>query len=282
MFRLEGDSKIIHKPTVGLAIQNINEDYHELFDPKQVPENIGIRIQHLCKNSTLSQVKVGIDDILLQVEHTSIDSYGECNVEWSKGKVPFSSIVKRKEKGSVIHFQVYRNKTKRVSDIYHVLQDTPALFGIREYFPYIETIPYEIIGGIVFMNLSINHLSDERFVFLSYLILQNSLDRPRVIISHIFPDSSNLHHGIVSPGNLVKRINDQDVYTIQDMQKQLLKPIIEPKTKTPYLKIETDSSNIIYLKLSEIVAHDQSLAKKYKFQLSDDWNRVKQIASKST
>lgn len=272
------DSIIVHKPTVGFSVQNINLDYHEMFDPDKVPDNIGVRIQQLCQLTSLREVNIKTGDILLEVEHIPVDSHGECNVKWSKGKIPFSSLVKRKEKGSIIHFKIYRNSSKTISDIYHILQDTPALFGIRDYFPFVDTIPYEIVGGIVFMDLSINHITDERFIFLSYLILQNKLDIPRLLISHIFPDSTNLHYNIISPGNLVKNINDHPVNSVKELQNKMTSPTFYQGK--PYLKIETDDGNVLFLTIHGLVEHDRAISKKYNFPLSKSWKALSKHASK--
>jgi S1-C subfamily serine protease len=273
------NSLIIHKPTVGFSVQNINLDYHDMLNQNVIPADIGVRIQQLCKLTSLREVDINVGDILLEVDHNRIDSHGECNVKWSKGKVPFSSLVKRKERGSIIHFKIYRNSSKVISDIYHVLQDTPALFGIREYFPFIDTIPYEIVGGIVFMDLSINHITDEKFIFLSYLILQNKLDQPRLLISHIFPDSANLHYNIISAGNLVNKINDNPVSSVQDLRSSMMHPIFYQQEA--YFKIETDDGNVIYLKIPGIIDHDQTLSKKYHFTLSESWEKLSNYASNS-
>lgn len=275
---LRENSVIIHKPTVGFAVQNINIDYHEMFDNKLVPPDTGVRIQQMCRKTSLHEVGIQLGDILLEVDGSPVDSHGECKVNWSKGKVPFSSLIKRKEKGGIVHFKIYRDKTQKVSNIYHVLQDTPSLFGIREYFPYVDTIPYEIIGGVVFMDLSINHITDERFIFLSYLILQNKLDRPKLFISHIFPDSSNLHYDIISPGDMIDSVNDIKVTSVKTLRQAIKKPI---KSKDMYyLKIATLSGNVIYLTIDGIVSHDTKLSNKYNFNLSKSWQKMAKYASK--
>ena len=134
------------------------------------------------------------------------------------------------------------------------------------------------MGGIVFMDLSINHLTDERFIFLSYLILQNKLDRPKLFISHIFPDAANFLYNIVSIGNIIHRVNDRRVRTVADLVRSMVKPI--KSQDQYYLKLETQDGNVIYLTIDEIVAHDRLLAKKYNFNLSATWRKMAKYASK--
>ena len=147
---------------------------------------MGVIIKSITNKSPLKKLDISVNDIILKIDNFKIDTFGEIRVDWSKGKLPFSSLIKRKRPGEILKLQIFKIKDKSIKTIKVELKGVNKIMPIREYFPYIEKIPYEIFGSLVFMNLSLNHLENEMFLSLSYLLIQNKIDNGKVIITHQF------------------------------------------------------------------------------------------------
>ena len=81
---------------------------------------------------------------------------------------------------------------------------------------------YEIFGGMIFMDLCKNHLSlynnSNVLNLTNYNLLKNQRKK-RVIISNIFKGSSISKLENLMPGDLIKKINNKEINTLQDFRK---------------------------------------------------------------
>ena len=262
---------IIYKACMGLTTQNINPDMGQIIEQCGVPAEQGIRILHLSKNSKLREQGVQKDDILLSLNNSLIDTFGEISVPWSIGKVPYSSLIKRKNPGDQIRLQILSFKTKQIREVSYVLQGSNEVVPIRDCFPHVERVEYEMYGGMVFMNLSMDHLMMDKYIYLSHYIMENRLDEPRVIITHIFPDSEVVPFEVLQSGNIIKTINGKKIRTLDDIRSAFSKSVTRHGNKYLYLKTNTDQ--VLYRKLDNIFKEDLKISKSYRFDLSPSWKK---------
>lgn len=268
---------IIFKPCMGLTTQNINPDMGDIIEKCGVSAEQGVRILHVSKRSKLREQGVRQDDILLALNDTPIDTFGEISVKWSIGKVPFSSLIKRKNPGDKVRLQILSFKTKQIREISYSLQGSNMVVPIRDCFPHIEQVDYEIYGGMVFMNLSMDHLMMDRYIYLSHYIMENRLDEPRVILTHIFPDSEVVPFAVLQPGNIIKTVNGKRIRTLDDIRSAFAEPVTRHDSK--YLYLRTNTKQVLYRKLDNIFKEDLKISKSYQFDLSPSWKACYQAHS---
>lgn len=263
---------IIHTAGIGMTVQFMNPDMAELVQPYGVPEKEGVRILSISKHSVIRKLGIRPDDILLNIDGVAIDVFGEINVDWSIGKVPFSSLIKRKNPGDTFTLRYLSHKSMQQQEVEVTLQGMNQVLPIREYFPYKEELDYEIFGGIVFITLTLNHLEQDDYLYLSDYIMNHKLDSKQVLISHVFKDSEIYPYNILGKGDIVERINNIRIYTVDDVRRALETPTYH--NGEAYMYVKTKSKSTLYRKLSNVFKEDAVLAKRYHYNLSPFWKQM--------
>ncbi len=264
--------KILYRPTMGITIQNINTDLSDILRDCRIPNNRGVLIKSITNKSPLKKHGIVVNDIILKIDNFNIDTFGEIRVDWSKGKLPFSSLIKRKRPGDVLELTVFKIKDRSIKKVKVKLQGVNRIMPIREYFPYIEKIPYEIFGSLVFMNLSLNHLENEIFMPLAYLLMKNQIGDGKVVITHQFPNSNLSHYNITSPGQIVKTLNNLPISNLDDLRQAMLYPIKKPKSY--YFKLEMDDGSILYINLKKMYKEDINFSEQYSYKATKGWKEL--------
>lgn len=267
-----GKNRILYRPTMGITIESVNPDLSQLLRNYGIEKNQGVIIKSMSEKSQLRKLGIEPHDIIVKIDDYKIDNFGEIDVEWYKGKLPFSSLIKRKQIGDKLTLKVYSRKAAKLKTVEVVLHGIDKIMPIRDYFPYIETIPYEIFGSMVFMNLSLNHFEHKEFLPLTNLLLQDKMGKGKVIISHQFPNSTLSHYEIIRPGQVVSRLNRIEINNINELRKAMMHPI--RKKKKLYFKLELVDGTLLYLKLKTIYQEDMLHQKQYQFNLTRGWKNL--------
>ncbi len=261
--------KILFRPTLGITIQKINPGLANILKGCNINHNRGVMIKSITNNSPLKKYGIVKGDIITKINEYNIDNFGEIRVTWSKGKLPFSSLIKRMAPGDRLNLKVLGIGDKILKEIEVKLEGINKVMPIRHYFPYLEKIPYEIYGSLVFMNLSLNHLENDLFLPLAYLLIDNKIGDGKVIITHIFPDSSLNHYDIVHAGQVIKSLNNKEISSIDDLRKAMMTPL--QKENSLYFHLVTENGSQLYLDLETIYKEDIKYSKEYGFKLTPGW-----------
>ena len=256
--------KLICTPYFGCKFVNCNADYFEnigIYDIK----DIGIIVSDIVSETPISNIGIENGDILLKYNEMVIDNYSECNVPWSSEKEALNDILKRYTVYDVVPISFYSIKKKKVITTKLDFSKYTKL-NIRTLFPKFEKIDYEIFGGLIFMNLSSNHLtmfdSGEVLInLLKYNLLKNKSDK-KVIIVNVLKGSTVSRLEAIPKGDLMKKVNNKDISTLEDLRK-----IINSLNKKSNITITTELGNIVTLSLKNIVKDEQFLSKEYNYEI---------------
>ena len=134
-------------------------------------------------------------------------------------------------------------------------------------YPSIETIPYFIIGAVVFMDLNINHIKNNSTSFLSILSDTEELLKPHLIVSFVFPNSKIDILNNITKDNLITKVNNIDVCCLNDFKKALNKPIII--NDKLYIKIESDKGKSIIMLIDDLIEQDILFSNQYGYSLNE-------------
>ena len=133
---------------------------------------------------------------------------------------------------------------------------------------------YFIIGGIVLMNFSLNHLLNvvKNNINLLYIMAKpEELLKPRVIITFIFPNGKvNILNNITSD-SFLEKINDIEIKQISEIKHALSKPILINGKK--YIKLENDNGKYVILSIEEIIKEDLLFSNIYKYPLNNNFHK---------
>lgn len=251
--------KLLRKPFLGVLFNNATPALVEYLGN---PPPGGLYVVETYKGSPLHKAGVQSGDMIYSINNYPIDIFGELDIPWSQDKMSIVDFVGRLMVGDTIDLVVYRDgKRKNVSFSF----DQSELAPIRAIYSAYEKIEYETIGGLVVMQLALNHLP----LFLQtmpelarYMELKNQLE-PALIITHIFPDSVAARTRSLSTGAIISEVNGKPVKTLQEFRSA-----VRLGAKNKVLTIKTSENAFAVLPYEEITRNEQRLADTYYFRVS--------------
>lgn len=261
-------TKFLRKPMLGCEFNYGSKDMITFL---KNPEPGGLYITRVYKNSLLDLAGVQAGDMLYAINGHIFDLYGETNVPWSEDKVPVSALLNRCSIGQEMELVLYRNGEKIVKNFaFNFVNPVP----IKKYYPMYEEVKHEIIGGMVVMELALNHLSQIPFErLLKYKERQNQ-EKPRLIITHIFPNSQAKIARVVSVGDIITRVNGNKVRTINDF-------VHEIEQSQNFITLKTEDKQFMVLDVHKMLAQEEELTKKFFYKKTDIFYRMNQQVDKN-
>ena len=262
---------IVRMPTLALEWNKTNR---ELMGEKTNDEGAyGIYVRKVHPDSSVDSLETG--DIIKRLEFQAVgllsnilpstdmnscntvgtnvicyfDRYGDTKVgilvDASDNRKVFKQLVQRKMHlsevmdivpiGSQISMQICRNKEWYVIEAHYSYKSMDRL---SYFYPRLEPIDYEIFAGICCSNLNLFHI--DKFEKLDcYLTRDKNRYKPRVIICQVFPDTTAFKTQVLEAGDIIKKINNQKIQTLDDIRRILLeRPTdihIETKQKSYFM-----------------------------------------------
>jgi len=261
-------AKFLHKPMLGCEFNYGSKDMITFLNN---PEPGGFFISRVYKNSLLDQAGIQAGDMLYAINGHVFDLYGEANVPWSEDKVPVSGLLNRCSIGQDMEIEVYRNGEKIVKNfLFNYVNPMP----IRRYYPNYEAVNYEIIGGMVVMELSLNHLVQIPFERLLKYKERKNQEKPRLLISHIFPNSQTKIARVVAVGDIISHVNGNKVKTILDFSREVAQ-------SDKFVTIKTKDKQFMVLDVNKMLAQEEELTSKFFYKKTDLFYRLIQQANKN-
>jgi serine protease Do len=253
--------QLLRKPMLGCIFTMATYEMIKYFGN---PEPGGWYIAKVFDNSLLKGIDVKEDDMLYAINGHSIDMYGELNVSWSEDKVTLFELLNRYKIGDTLNFSIYR-KGKPMEFSFKLTDK--YLPPIRVIYPEFESnaIKYEIIGGVVVMELSLNHVN---------LLIQGNSDlvkygspenqhKRSLIITHIFPNSQAYKARVLRPGGVIEQVNDKEIKTLDDFRAAVLL-----SKNNDYLTIKTIDKMFAVLSVKKILKDEKTLSSRFFYPIS--------------
>lgn len=243
------------------------------------PVDAGAYITRVDQGSLAEQAGIKKGDVLASINGYKVDRFGDMSVPWSASKVFNADFVARIKNGQTVTFGIYRAGELVQCPI---VKSQQSPLRIKKYYlPFQQEPSCDVFGGIVFTELTLNHV-DELLATVAYFLKQGDFGaigmlkdvmpifnndnrhKPRLIITHKFPETDVAKNHVFGLHDcLLKTVNDIPVYTIQDLQQAVL-----AKADTGYMVLETEKGTKVALPLQDILAQEASLSKKYRYPLS--------------
>ena len=155
---------------------------------------------------------------------------------------------------------------------------------INQKYPIYEmkSIDYEIFAGMIVMELTQNHIKyikkiigevfkvgdvkDNIVSVFKYFDTEN-LDKPRLIITHIFSNSYLSNFELLNTFDIISEVNDDKCLTLADYRKAIRK-----SNKNKFLKVKTESNCQAVIDLNEVHLSEPLFAETFKYDISESYN----------
>jgi len=203
-------------------------------------------------------------DILVSINKSKIDSYGFVKSRKLNDKILFTELLDYIKLGDKIEVEYIRNKKVYKQSFTYTYNN----FAIATLYPRFEKVDYEVLDGLVLTNLSMNYLKalndeDELEISLySYHYKKNRLT-PIIIISYIYPNTPISNLDVLDVGDVIFKVNNIEVSTIEELRKASIKFTIIKKKK--YILLETNRNKKILVNVSEFINKSNNSRNTFKY-----------------
>ncbi|MBM3886320.1 PDZ domain-containing protein [Candidatus Dependentiae bacterium] len=247
--------KIVHRPVLGC---DFNYSSPTMLTYLGNPDEGGVYINRVYKQSSFEEAGICAGDVIYKINHHELDVFGDTNVSWSDDKIHFTGLLHRFDIGQEINILFYRRGQKfEKKIIFNMQQPLP----IRLMYPEFEKIEYEIIGGIVVMPLTLNHIGafEEQGDSLDKYCLRDNQYEGRLLICNIFQNSPTQQARVLEAGDILATVNDKPVRTMADFLSAV-------QADHQYLSIKTEDGRFSVLSLDEVLEAEARLSEQYRYQ----------------
>ncbi len=251
--------KFVRRESLGARFNFATDEMAELLGN---PLPAGFYVNKVFKRSLMERAGVQEGDMIYEFNGYRLDGFGDTTAPWSYEKIAVHDLVARLKIGDPVHLVIYR-KGSRI-DIHFSFEES-APYPVRYMYPGYEKVEYEVIGGMVVMQLADNHLLP-LLAMVPYLIryarTENKLD-PVLVITHIIPGSVAQQIRNLVPGFILQEVNGKKVGTIEQFRDAVISG-----AHSPYLTIKTNDCVFSVLPLAQALADEAQLSKDFAYPIS--------------
>ena len=254
--------KLLRKPTLGCMFTVATP---ELVKYLGNPTGGGWYIARVFENTILENIGVQENDMLYEVNGYKLDLYGEISVPWSEDRITVLDFLNRFTVGDDISFVVYRNGQRKD---FNFKLNNKYLPPVRKVYPELEpeAVDYEIIGGMVVMPLTLNHIAlllDKVPDLVKYVTRPEAQHEAAVLVTNILPDSQAKKARILTIGAILDEVNGQKIGTLNDFRNAVAK-----SEKGGFLTVRTTDKMLAALSVDSILRDEAKLASRYFYKKS--------------
>ena len=257
----EGKIKFLRKPYLGVIFNPASDDL-TTFLGNPLPG--GLYVAEVQKGSPLEKAGIQLGDMIYEIDGNRLDVFGEMNVAWSEDKISIIDYVSRLLIGDKVTLVVYRKGKERNVTLTF---GSSELAPIRAMYPGYEKIDYEMVGGLVVMQLTLNHLplliqvAPELAQYATEL--QNQRLEGSLVITHVLPASVAARARTLHAGYVLKEVNNVPVKTLDEFRAALKKSL-----NTKFLTIKTTKNLFAVLPFDDILKEEDCLAASFFYKVS--------------
>jgi len=258
-------NKLVKKPSLGIVSSHASDLAEYLGNPQPG----GCYLSEILPGSPLDKAGIRKNDMLYQINGHSIDIYGDITVPWSEDRISIIEYISSIGVEEDINVVIYRNG-ERIECTVQFGSEFET--GIKRIYPGYEEIDYEVFGGMVVMQLTLNHIEVfGQYVpgLQDYAKLKNQ-DNPVLIITHVLPTSALYLTRTFGPGVVLTHVNDLEVSTLEEFR-----TAIEKTKERAFLTMRgcdtvhglTDNIRVA-IHSNKVISQEATLAKQHGYILS--------------
>jgi serine protease Do len=270
------DKRVVHKPLLGADFSNSSDAMQAFFGCKGCT---GVYVTAAYKDFPLFNAGVRDGDLLHSFNGFKLDNFGNAEVPWSPyARASLDTLVSLVTVDSEVEIEwSHEGKMQKGKVTFEDKKNPgiPILPAIREYYPPFEKIDYEVISGIVVMDLTVNHITlmheknaSETVIKLLTPIAASFEERlkPTLIVSDVLVGSMLSRDAVFTAGTLIEEVNGVKVSTLKEFREAVVKPI--SKDGELYITLKSKGQDFAVLPIKDIFKEEFELSEMYMYQIS--------------
>jgi len=266
---------MVKMPTLALEWNKTNRELMKLKTGDE--KTYGIYVRNIYPDSCFDQLESG--DVIRRlnyVDTTNIstkfnknveilcyfDRYGDADVGTKQDgrfqkiidrKMSFSEIMDMVPIGTDISIEICRAGEWYLVQSKHTFKESDRIPRI---YSRLDPVDYEIFAGICCANLNMDHI--ENFKNLECYSKMNHEDKykKKVVICQVFPDTEAYKTQVILQGQLIDKLNDNNINSLNDIRKIL-------RSKPDTITIETKNSSFFTVSTDTVIPEDKRAMKNY-------------------
>nr|QFG74149.1 MAG: trypsin-like peptidase domain protein [Megaviridae environmental sample] len=255
-------NKIIRVPRLHITFAKTNKQFHEY---KGSPS--GIQVTQVLEKSPFYNI-ITPGDVLMGFDSKAIDNYGELEADGKKMHLIEMLMWYIDGSQVTVNFYSISQHIEKKSTV--TLRSTSSHGIKRYYYPHTQEFPYFIFGGIIFAELTKNHLTnmfnnDIHEEQITKLLKYNNFvhqENPIVFIANIINSSFVAINTDLIKGEIVTHINNKPITNI----KQVISAINNPlKKQRQYLLVKTSNKTECIVDYNTLIQDDKILSKRFDY-----------------
>jgi S1-C subfamily serine protease len=263
---------LIKRPEIGFETNNVSKDM--ILIKKSSKD--GVYINTIFENSPISKSKICKGDILTQINNSTIDNYGLIKSKiTASDKVSYTSLFELFEQDKKVNIEYSHNGKISKTVFNYSFFELP----IKYIYPRFDKIEYEILGGVIFMDFYLNHVSlvKEKQLPPTFLMYLNDINRTKskIIISYIYPNTDVSNIDVLEVGDFIKYVNNIEVSNMQEFRKVITKCVTVNNIK--YISLKTEENKEIVLNIKDILIKEPSMSETFKYPITDVYKKLKKL-----
>lgn len=258
-------NKIIFNPIMGCSFNNTNMSmlkYTQLC-------NSAYYISYVGKNSPMDKVGIKSGDLICSVDDNKIDNYGEIFLKRNNSQFHIFDYLNYKKKGDKIKLKIIKMNEGNIKlEDKEITLESSIYYKIRDRYPGYEEIDYQVIGGMVIMELTKNHfevLKDNTNIKKFKRV--DELIESKLIITKIINGSALGEDNILLAPTILDEINGEKVRTLKDLRNAL--PKFKKNNGHNFISFLTENHKFIILDIHKIKEEEKFLSKKFDYKVTD-------------
>lgn len=266
------DGNVVRAPHWGLDIRPVTSATLVAWG---IGGNDGVVVVSVGKQSLAEQAGLQPMDVIVNVNGYVVDRFGYLSVPWSKTRVELGDVLARFGKGEYVHFSVIRSGACVDCSVATSFEQP---FVVQDKYPTLQEKPdYEVFGGMVFMELTNNHLSlltpyihlavEKRMYhpIMQYLKTDKRVSS-RVCVACQFPETDIAKSGALASRDLiVKTVNGISVSTLSEFREA----VMHYDKENLFCAFEMESGVQFALSLPDVIMQEPVLAQRYGYEISE-------------
>jgi S1-C subfamily serine protease len=259
--------EFINFPVLCATFNNSNETMMHVASVCQE----GYYISKVLENGTFDIAGIKTGDIICQFDNLPMDNYGEVYLPKLKSKFHISDYMKYKKIGDIVPVDLVRVEGKNKK----IIKTKVELLGndyytIRTLYPNYDKLDYQMLGGMVIMPLSNNHLHLKDFKEVKSLQMYNVLPekiKEKLIITKVIKGSTISENEIIQAPLILKEVNGMPVSNMIDLRRLLL--LFQTSNQMKYISFLTENDKYFMLELNDLRKEEEFLSKKFSYEITE-------------
>ena len=269
--------KIIYNPVMGCSFNNTNKSmlkYTEICDSAYL-------ISYVGKKSPMEKQGIKAGDLICSVDGMKIDNYGEIKLKSNNNFFHIFDYLNYKKIGDKLKLQIVNINDKKFNlENKEIILDSSEYYKVKDIYVGYENVDYQIIGGMVIMELSRNHFDVlEKQTNIKKFNRVDHLIDSKLIITKIIKGSALAEDNIFIAPCILKEVNGVEVSNLKELRDAL------PKYKTnnghKFISFNTENHKFIILDIKKIQEEEIFLSKRFNYEISNYTKNLFKFYNKS-